>query len=111
MPFNGHYRPPPAQAQAQPAQAQAQAQAQPPPPPRRPELALARTGGGLVARVTPPVKRSTLLTTLSAVLCIPVTMVLAKAAPGKVGRLTGPRLLVGAAVDGLGRGAEVAQGR
>ena len=110
MLFNGHHRPPPAQAQAQPAQAQAQAQAQPPPPPPlRPELV--RTGGGLVTLVTPPVKRSTLLTTLSAVFCIPVTMVLAKAAPGKVGRLTGPRLLVGAAVDGLGEGAEVAHGR
>ena len=65
----------------------------------------------MVAWVTLPVKRSTLLTTVLAVFCVPVTMVLAKAAPGKVGRLTGPRLLVGAAVDGLGEGAEVAQGR
>ena len=68
----------------------------------------------MVVLVTPPVKPSTLLTTVLAAFSTPVTTVLAKSAPGSVGSVTGVPV-----PPGLGTGAEgrdgtpalVAQGR
>jgi hypothetical protein len=82
------YLPPPAQAQAHPAHAQAQAQLWPPPPPPRHRpllLDLGGGGGGFVTDVIPPVKRSTLDTTLLDTFCTPPTIEPAKAEPGSVG--------------------------
>jgi hypothetical protein len=47
-------------------------------------------GGGLVTRVTPPVKPVTFLTMRPAVVWTPLTTVAAKVAPGSVGNWTRP---------------------
>jgi len=52
-------------------------------------LELETLGGGLVLEETPPVKRSTLVTTELAAFWTPCTTVLAKLAPGSVGSVTG----------------------
>ena len=46
-------------------------------------------GGGFVFCDTPPVKRSTLVTTELAAFSMPLTTVFAKAAPGSVGSVIG----------------------
>jgi hypothetical protein len=58
-------------------------------------------GGGLVVCVTLPVKLSMLLTTVFEAFSIPVTTVLAKSAPGSVGKVT-----CVPAPDGVGLGIE-----
>ena len=67
----------------------------------------------MVVWVTPLVKLSMLLTTVLAALSTPVTMVLAKSAPGSVGSVTGvpPVDGTGDGADGRGVPVVVAQGR
>jgi hypothetical protein len=61
-------------------------------------------GGGLVLLVTPLVKPSMLLTTVLDAFSMPPTTVLAKSAPGSVGRVTGVPPPEG---EGAGAGAEL----
>jgi hypothetical protein len=68
-------------------------------------------GGGLVVSVTPLVNRSTLLTTELAAFSTPVTTVLAKSAPGRVGRVTGVPPVDGLGIAGRAGPALAAQGR
>jgi hypothetical protein len=70
-------------------------------------------GGGLVVPVILLVKLSTLLTTVFAAFSTPVTTVLAKSAPGRVGNVTGVPPLEGRGIGVEGRAWPVlaAQGR
>ena len=70
-------------------------------------------GGGFVVPVILLVKLSTLLTTVFAAFSTPLTTVLAKSAPGRVGRVTGvpPPDTDGIGVEGRAWPVLTAQGR